>query len=80
MKYIIDRERLIELLIAEMNLIELERAGVDNWHGYGEGYRECIEEFARGRFSEEELEGIMYKDIAILDLDDYEEYRYPSAQ
>lgn len=74
-KYIVDEDRLITLLAAEMKLVELEGDGVDNWSWYGEGRQECMEEFAAGRLSEEELEDADYHDIAKLDLANYEECR-----
>ena len=35
MKYIIEKDRLVELLQAEDLLSKLEALGVDNWSGYG---------------------------------------------
>lgn len=70
--YIISEKRLLELLEAEMSLSELEAGGVNNWEWYGENYKECLAEFANGRFTEEELDYIDYSDIARLDLNDYE--------
>lgn len=33
-KYIIDEERLYELLKSKQKLQELQNAGIDNWEGY----------------------------------------------
>lgn len=42
--YLITKERLLELLEAELKLICLERDGVDNWEWYMEGSAEYLSE------------------------------------
>lgn len=72
-KYIVDEDRLLELLTAELELECLEAGGVDNWQWYGEGKQEFLLEAVDGRIPEEEIPDYLnYDDIAKLDLETYE--------
>lgn len=71
-KYIIDEERLIELLAAELELQQLEWGGVDNWCWYGVGRKDFLLEAIDGRVAKEDIpEDIDYEYVAKLDLADY---------
>lgn len=69
MNYIIPRERLIELIVAELNLNALEGGGVDNWDWYGES----IENYLDRLSEEEDYNFIDYEDAAELLIDKYYE-------
>ena len=61
-KYIIDEDRLVQLLAAEAEMCDLDNAGVDNWSFYGEHM---------------DLDGYEdYEDwvIGVGSLDNFEEY------
>lgn len=73
-KYIIDEERLLELLEAEAKLQCLENDGVDNWSWYMEGRIRFI---ANALDIPEEVvreQDIDFCDIAKADLECYEAF------
>ena len=75
-KYIISEKELIHLIARNLELTQLECAGVDNWSWYGEGRREFLLEAIDGRLSEEEIdEDLDFKDVAKLDLQHYKKYK-----
>ena len=72
-KYTVSEKRLKRLLVAELELRQLEASGVDNWSWYGEGREEFLLEAIDGRVPEEEIpEDIDFDYIAELDLEKYE--------
>lgn len=74
--YLVDEATLINLLSSELELIQLESSGVDNWTWYGEGRREFLLEAIDGRISEEDIdEDLDFEDVAKLDLERYEKYK-----
>lgn len=74
--YLVDEATLINLLSSQLELIQLESSGVDNWSWYGEGRREFLLEAIDGRLSEEEIdEDLDFKDVAKLDLQHYKKYK-----
>lgn len=74
-KYIVDENRLKELLAAELELECLEWGGVDNWEWYGEGKQDFLLECIDGRVPEKDMpEYIDYEYIVELDLAEYEKF------
>lgn len=74
--YKISKETLLNLLVARLELNQLEWSGVDNWSWYGEGYQEFMKEEASDYISEEEIpEDIDAEYVAKLMLKDYEEIK-----
>lgn len=72
--YKISNETLLNLLIAKLELDQLEYSGVDNWSWYGEGYQEFMKEEASDYISKEEIpEDVDAEYVAKLMLKNYEE-------
>ena len=75
MKYIISKERLLELLKAENELNVLEGDGVDNWTWYMEGRRQYLKEGAEiYGVNIDDNEDFDFEDLAELALQDFEEF------
>ena len=74
MKYIVSKERLLELLKAENELNVLEGDGVDNWTWYMEGRRQYLKEGAEMYgVNIDDNEDFDFEDLAELDLQNFEE-------
>lgn len=71
-QYIVDEDVLLRLIARDIELEQLEAAGVDNWSWYGEGREEFLMEAISGRIPEDEIpEDIDFEDVAKLELQDY---------
>ena len=70
-KYIVNEERLIELLTNELKLYCLESDGVDNWEWCYEGRKRFIEDAINDRL-DEIPEDFDFEDVAKLDLENFE--------
>lgn len=70
-KYIINEERLIELITNELKLYCLENDGVDNWTWAYEGRKKFIEDAVNDRL-DEIPENFDFEDVAKLDLENFE--------
>ena len=73
-KYIIDEERLLELLEAEAKLQCLENDGVDNWAWYMEGRKQFIADALDVTPQFVEDADLDFCDIAKADLECYEAF------
>ena len=70
--YIISEKELIHLIARNLELTQLEYAGVDNWSWYGEGREEFLLENIKGRIPKEEIpDDIDFEYIAHLDIQNY---------
>ena len=54
-QYIVDEDVLLKLIARDIELEQLEAAGVDNWGWYGEGREEFLIEAISGRVPEDEI-------------------------
>lgn len=71
-QYIVDEDVLLRLIARDIELEQLEAAGVDNWSWYGEGREEFLMEAISGCIPEDEIpEDIDFEDVAKLELQDY---------
>lgn len=71
-QYIVDEDVLLKLIARDIELEQLEAAGVDNWGWYGEGREEFLIEAISGRVPEDEIpDEIDFEYVAKLELQDY---------
>ena len=68
--YLVDEETLLQLLSDQLELRQLEEAGVDNWSWYGEGREEFLLDAIGNRISKEDINNneIDFEFVAKLDL------------
>ena len=71
--YLVDEETLLQLLSDQLELRQLEEAGVDNWSWYGEGREEFLLDAIGNRISKEDINNneIDFEFVAKLDLKKY---------
>lgn len=71
--YLVDEETLLQLLSDQLELRQLEEAGVDNWSWYGEGRGEFLLDAIGNRISKEDINNneIDFEFVAKLDLKKY---------
>lgn len=71
--YLVDEETLLQLLSNQLELRQLEEAGVDNWSWYGEGREEFLLDAIGNRISKEDINNneIDFEFVAKLDLKKY---------
>lgn len=71
--YLVDEETLLQLLSDQLELRQLEEAGVDNWSWYGEGREEFLLDAIGNRISKEDINNneIDFEFFAKLDLKKY---------
>lgn len=71
--YLVDEETLLQLLSDQLELRQLEEAGVDNWSWYGEGRKEFLLDAIGNRISKEDINNneIDFEFVAKLDLKKY---------
>lgn len=74
MKYIINEDRLKELLLAENKLLALENGGVDNWIWYGDSLKEFIQQWVIDKEYNENKKW-NFKDIIKDDLKLFEVFK-----
>lgn len=71
--YLVDEETLLQLLSDQLELRQLEEAGVDNWSWYGEGREEFLLDAIGNRIPKEDINNneIDFEFVAKLDLKKY---------
>ena len=71
--YLVDEETLLQLLSDQLELRQLEGAGVDNWSWYGEGREKFLLDAIGNRISKEDINNneIDFEFVAKLDLKKY---------
>lgn len=71
-QYIVDEEVLLKLIARDIELEQLEAAGVDNWGWYGEGREEFLLNAIDDRVPKEEIpDEVDFEYVARLELQDY---------
>lgn len=72
MKYIINEDRLKELLLAENKLLALENGGVDDWIWYGDSLKEFIQQWVIDKEYDENkkwnFEDIIKDDLKLFEV------------
>lgn len=72
--YLITKERLLELLEAELKLICLERDGVDNWEWYMEGAARYLSEILNLPIDQIREYDYEFVDAANCDLESFQRF------
>lgn len=76
MKYLIEEKDLLNLLIANHELIALEYGGVDNWGWYGASIGKYVRNWAKEKnLPMDNNKNYYIKDIAKDDLKNYQKYK-----